>query len=1543
MKKAERNGEDSSSGRKKKSFGLQLSENDVSSSVLGGIVEKGFNKQVSQPQVTVLPFPVARHRSHGPHWAPRTSSLRTHGKDEEDDGEDEDHTNFDLAAADANPIQRKQKKGLDFRHWQELMNGNNTFEFSNKREHKFDGSAKPSDLKKGSGSTISKVVKHHEQKIGEVGIGDVHSNFDNGMRSTLKAKDMSENVMGEGREEIMVDMGELNTPASRMHSNSRSVDAGIEQGSTSMESEIDAENRAQLEKMSADEIAEAQAEIMKKMNPALIKILQKRGQDKMRKKSEFSSALGSISKADDEKDEKESSSATLFPESDNAKNMIVTNPNPTQTGLESKDLPEVKSSASSLWDAWSTNVEAARDLRFSLDGDVMTDYSQVPGNASAMGIYSGENASQRDFLRTEGDPGALGYTIKEALALTRSVVPGQRALALHLLASVLYKAQDNIRRNQTGSTLNTGNQNKIVDWEALWAFALGPEPELALSLRMCLDDNHNSVVIACARVIQCVLSYDFNELFFDISEKTGIYEKDVCTAPIFRSRPKIDVGFLHGGFWKYNTKPSNLFPFDKTLRDDEAEDEHTIKDDVVVATQDIAAGLVRMGILPRIRYLLESDPSAALEECLISILVAIARHSPTCADAIMKCDRLVQVIVHRFTTKDHMGVDFSKIKSVILVKVLARSERKRCMEFIDNGIFRKLTTHLYRYAFSLDHWLNIDTEKFKLSSALLVEQLRFWKVCIQYGYCVSHFSDLFPALYIWLDVPTFDKLIGKNILHEFISITKEAYLVLEALTRTLPNFYSHSQKIDRTAEEPMNDTETWCWNHVGPMIDLALKWISLKSDPYLFNLISPSKGIFFEELTSMLWVISAVMHMLFGVLKNVIPEDNSSILGGNLPWLPEFVPKIGLHIIKNGLLGFTQVNKPDNGSGTDCVGSFLEFLCQYRHQSDQETSLASACCLNGLVKVVVSINKLIQLANTEVIVPSIEPQSLASADKILTDGILKCSISEMTTLLTSFMKLTSSGRLVQSVEMFGRGGPAPGVGVGWGASGGGFWSTNILVAQMDARLVLQLLEIFLVEFAKENPTNEDLNITMERVNCAFNLCLLMGPRDGIIMDKVLDILLQPQILKCLDFGIRRSLDLNKGFNLKTFGWQYTEEEYLMFSENLISHFKNRWLHVKKSKAKLKTRDSNHGTSKKSKFSLDTIQEDIDPSRTIQSTCLVTEWAHQRLPLPDHWFLSPVSTVDYTKVVNLPVEPNFPEVARCGLFFLLGLEAMSSHVSSYSYSSIQSVPVIWKLHALSVTLFAGMDFLEEEKTRDVYINLQELYGQLLDKKLSEIGRNNSVDFLKFDKEIHDSYSTFVETLVENFAGVSYGDLLYGRQIAMYLHRCVGAPIRLAAWNALSNVRALELLPPLEQCLAQEEGYLEPLEGDETILEAYVKSWVSGALDRSVTRKSVAFTLVIHHISYFIFGNHAGDRISLRNKLAKSILRDYSRKPEHEGMMVKLIQYKKPATSQKLDQAEDPSLQGSEITKKLSVLREACDGNSTLLSVVEKLKNAIPKQQ
>lgn len=72
----------------------------------------------------------------------------------------------------------------------------------------------------------------------------------------------------------------------------------------------------------------------------------------------------------------------------------------------------------------------------------------------------------------------------------------------------------------------------------------------------------------------------------------------------------------------------------------------------------------------------------------------------------------------------------------------------------------------------------------------------------------------------------------------------------------------------------------------------------------------------------------------------------------------------------------------------------------------------------------------------------------------------------------------------------------------------------------------------------------------------------------------------------------------------------------------------------------------------------------------------------------------------------------------------------------------------------------------------------------------------------------------------------------------------------------------------------------MQDNESILEAFVKSWVTGALDRAAARGSVSFTLVLHHLSSFIFGNCTDDKVSLRNKLAKSLLRDYSRKPIHE---------------------------------------------------------------
>ena len=48
------------------------------------------------------------------------------------------------------------------------------------------------------------------------------------------------------------------------------------------------------------------------------------------------------------------------------------------------------------------------------------------------------------------------------------------------------------------------------------------------------------------------------------------------TTPVFRSGPEIELVFLHGGFWKYNTTPYNIFPLSEDIMDAKNEEELTI-------------------------------------------------------------------------------------------------------------------------------------------------------------------------------------------------------------------------------------------------------------------------------------------------------------------------------------------------------------------------------------------------------------------------------------------------------------------------------------------------------------------------------------------------------------------------------------------------------------------------------------------------------------------------------------------------------------------------------------------------------------------------------------------------------------------------------------------------------------------------------------------------------------------------------------------------------------------------------------------------------
>lgn len=81
--------------------------------------------------------------------------------------------------------------------------------------------------------------------------------------------------------------------------------------------------------------------------------------------------------------------------------------------------------------------------------------------------------------------------------------------------------------------------------------------------------------------------------------------KLVFTGPVFRKHTKQAEGFLGGGRWKYNIKASELYSKNAASEEEDADGKETVGDDATVASKDCAAGLIRMGLLPRIRYILE--------------------------------------------------------------------------------------------------------------------------------------------------------------------------------------------------------------------------------------------------------------------------------------------------------------------------------------------------------------------------------------------------------------------------------------------------------------------------------------------------------------------------------------------------------------------------------------------------------------------------------------------------------------------------------------------------------------------------------------------------------------------------------------------------------------------------------------------------------------------------------------------------------------------------------------------------------------------------
>ncbi|KAJ3691985.1 hypothetical protein LUZ60_012335 [Juncus effusus] len=531
------------------------------------------------------------------------------------------------------------------------------------------------------------------------------------------------------------------------------------------------------------------------------------------------------------------------------------------------------------------------------------------------------------------------------------------------------------------------------------------------------------------------------------------------------------------------------------------------------------------------------------------------------------------------------------------------------------------------------------------------------------------------------------------------------------------------------------------------MVDLAVKWLDSKDIPILPLDKIPSQETDTATLSSFLGVFSSIFHMLNTIIQKISPKETDSV-----PFLPDFVPRLGLALINNKF-----------GSLFDL---FINLKSNYENKNyrNHDLLLASTSCTQGLVQLSLSIDKLIQRAKPSSSTAS--TNETAPGGEILETGIINHyfkNLSEVFSVL--YLNLSSNSRLVQSIETFKRGGPAPGLGFGWGAPGGGFWSVGFIFTQLDSSLVLDLIEIFTVLPSRVINFAPDEGIC-KRINSLLEVCLTVGPGDRNLLERAVEMLLDYSVLKNLAFRINYFIRQNAEIQLAEL--KFSEDELLLFRDVLMSHLKTRWLGVKK-RSEIKDEKFN---------SLETIREEEteDP--------LIAEWAQQRLPVPVNWILSPVFGTSETQI--------------SGLFLLLGFEAISA--ISNSVSPISRIPLVWKLHALSFCLYTSMNVLKQENSMGLFNTLQELYSRQIEKTQN----------LDFEGEISEHYSTFLEDLIDGFSADSYADSLYGRHVAVYLNRKAGSKFMLNTWGFLASKSVLGILPPLEKCLGRPNGYLGPIE-------------------------------------------------------------------------------------------------------------------------------------
>lgn len=457
-------------------------------------------------------------------------------------------------------------------------------------------------------------------------------------------------------------------------------------------------NNQRIHNMSPAQIAEAQAEIRAQFDPEVLSRFMKKisgGEGKQDKAAE--SAESGTTDAKKESNSKLSTEARIDKlkdlswirseeQLDEAINMLparekeklrwtgrITEPSPF-TPIDNDDEEENLAARAGIPAAGSdsliptnfrTSIESAR---FDLEGNFLAPTSEAPAHSAL--YHHGE------------EPERAGYTIIELTQLARSKAASQKALALSCIAKILQKRH--ISLYGEGTSLEDVRRDLVVNGKHP-LFSL-PD-QLGVILRMAMDSSNPTV--ACA-ALEAMESFLVPSLHLDAVFETAAFSLGrFLPSELPRAQGAQDI------FAKaFDTEPISATSSQEQTKnglDSVIEDEDAMEDSEALVKSPVA-GLVQIGLLERVRFLLRIDRKLATgveigpdgEDRCISILTTIALHSSTGAFEVARVPGLLEWLVARLN--NYLEGSSTEISETCLrlAYVLSLSKREFAMAIADS-------------------------------------------------------------------------------------------------------------------------------------------------------------------------------------------------------------------------------------------------------------------------------------------------------------------------------------------------------------------------------------------------------------------------------------------------------------------------------------------------------------------------------------------------------------------------------------------------------------------------------------------------------------------------------------------------------------------------------------------------------------------------------------------------------------------------------------------------------------------------------------------